>query len=119
GDATDESGGVVGEVSYFRPIRMERLTLTPSVGVFYSDESYNDYYYGVSGSESRRSGLDQYTAGDSWTPYVGLVAKYQLTQKLYLNASAVYTVLPDDVKNSPMIDRDDSFALMTGLTWRF
>jgi hypothetical protein len=26
----------------------------------------------------------------------------------------VYTVLPDDVKNSPMIDRDDSFALMTG-----
>ncbi len=35
GDATDESGGVVGEVSYFRPIRMERLTLTPSVGVFY------------------------------------------------------------------------------------
>ncbi|HCW3076523.1 TPA: MipA/OmpV family protein [Enterobacter roggenkampii] len=119
GDATDESGGVIGEVSYFRPIKMERLTLTPSVGVFYSDESYNDYYYGVSGSESRRSGLDQYTAGDSWTPYVGLVAKYQLTQKLYLNASAVYTVLPDDVKNSPMIDRDDSFALMTGLTWRF
>ncbi|WP_192840579.1 MipA/OmpV family protein, partial [Enterobacter roggenkampii] len=45
--------------------------------------------------------------------------KYQLTQKLYLNASAVYTVLPDDVKNSPMIDRDDSFTLMTGLTWRF
>jgi len=28
-------------------------------------------------------------------------------------------VLPDDVKNSPMIDRDDSFTLMTGLTWRF
>lgn len=34
GDATDESGGMIGEVSYFRPIRMERLTLTPSVGVF-------------------------------------------------------------------------------------
>jgi outer membrane protein len=27
-----------------------------------------------------------------------------LTQSLFLNASAVYTVLPDDVKNSPMID---------------
>jgi outer membrane protein len=115
----DESGGVMGEVSYFHPIRMERLTLTPSVGVFYSDESYNDYYYGVSGNESRRSGLDEYKAGDSWTPYVGLAAKYQLTQSLFLNASAVYTVLPDDVKNSPMIDRDDSFALMTGMTWRF
>ena len=119
GDAMDESGGVIGEISYFRPVRMERLTLTPSVGIFYSDESYNDYYYGVSGNESRRSGLNEYTAGDSWTPYVGLAAKYQLTQNLFINASAVYTVLPDDVKNSPMIDREDSFALMTGMSWRF
>ncbi|WP_302622512.1 hypothetical protein [Enterobacter sp. IF2SW-B1] len=39
GDATDESGGEVGEVSYFRPNRMERLTQTPSVGVIYSEES--------------------------------------------------------------------------------
>ncbi|EOZ9392476.1 MipA/OmpV family protein [Enterobacter cancerogenus] len=119
GDVMDESGGTIAEISYFHPIRMERLILTPSVGVFYSDKSYNDYYYGVSGSESRRSGLDDYTADDSWTPYVGLAAKYQLTKSLFLTASAVYTVLPDDVKNSPMIDRDDSVALMTGVAWRF
>ncbi|MCU6668397.1 MipA/OmpV family protein [Enterobacteriaceae bacterium H4N4] len=118
-DAMDESGGVAGELSYFRPIRMERLTLTPAVGVFYYDASFNDYYYGVSDQESRRSGLQQYSADESVTPYVGLAAKYQLTKNLYLNASAVYTVLPDEVKNSPMIDRDDSFALMTGLSWTF
>lgn len=118
-DAMDESGGVMGELSYFRPIRMERLTLTPSLGVFFHDESFNDYYYGVSEKESRRSGLQQYTAGETVTSYIGLAAKYQLTQNLYLNASAIYTVLPDEVKNSPMIDRDDSFALMTGLSWKF
>ncbi|URN99450.1 MipA/OmpV family protein [Leclercia adecarboxylata] len=118
-DAMDESGGVMGEVSYFRPFRMERLTLTPSVGVFFHDDSFNDYYYGVSAKESRRSGLQQYTAGETVTPYVGVAAKYELTQNLSLNASAVYIVLPDDVKNSPMIDRDDSFALMTGLSWTF
>lgn len=118
-DAMDESGGVVGEMSYFHPIRMARLILTPSVGVFFHDESVNDYYYGVSGRESRRTGLEQYTAGETVTPYIGLAAKYPLTQNLYLNASAVYTVLPDDVKNSPMIDRDDSFALVTGLVWAF
>jgi len=118
-DAMDESGGVMGEMTYFRPIRMERLTLTPSMGVFFHDESFNDYYYGVSEKESRRSALQPYTAGDTVTPYIGLAAKYRLTQNLYLNASAVYTVLPDDVKNSPMIDRDDSFMLMTGLSWKF
>jgi outer membrane protein len=30
-DAMDESGGMLGELSYFKPIRMERLTLTPSL----------------------------------------------------------------------------------------
>ena len=118
-DAMKESGGLVGEISYFRPIRMERLTLIPTVGVFYYDDSFNNYYYGVSDSESRRSGLNPYAAGDSWNPYVGVVAKYQVTQSLFLNASAVYTVLPDDVKNSPMIDREDSFTVMTGISWRF
>lgn len=118
-DGMDESGGVVGEMTYFHPIRMERLTLIPAVGVFYYDESFNDYYYGVSGKESRHSGLNEYTAGDSWNPYVALTAKYQLTQNIFLNASAMYTVLPDDVKNSPMIDREDSFVLMTGMSWRF
>jgi outer membrane protein len=118
-DAMDESGGMLGELSYFKPIRMERLTLTPSLGVFYYDESFNDYYYGISAHESRRSGLQEYAAGDSWTPYVGLSAKYALTHNLYLNASAIYAALPDDVKNSPMIDRDDSLTLMTGASWRF
>jgi outer membrane protein len=33
--------------------------------------------------------------------------------------SAIYAALPDDVKNSPMIDRDDSLTLMTGASWRF
>jgi len=118
-DAMDESGGVMGELSYFRPIRMERLTLTPSLGVFFHDESFNDYYYGVSEKESRRSGLQQYTAGETVTPYIGLAAKYQLTPNLYLNASAIYTVLLDEVKNSPMLDRHDCFALMIGLSWSF
>ncbi|MCX0222073.1 MipA/OmpV family protein, partial [Escherichia coli] len=76
-------------------------------------------YYGVSGSESRRSGLSSFSPGDSWTPYVGLSAKYALTTNLTLLASANYSVLPDDIKNSPMVDRDDSFTFLSGVSWRF
>lgn len=118
-DAGDESGGVMGELAYFKPVRMARFTLTPSAGVYYYDESLNDKYYGVSASESRRSGLQQYAAGDSWMPYVGLSAQYALTSQLLLNASARYAALPDAVRKSPMIDRDDSVTLMIGLAWRF
>ena len=65
-----------------------KLTLTPSIGVLYYDENFNEYYYGISGNESRRSGLSSYSPGDSWTPYVGLSAKYALTSNLTLLASA-------------------------------
>ena len=34
-------------------------------------------------------------------------------------ASAAYSVLPDEIKDSPMIDRDDSFTFMSGVSWRF
>lgn len=52
-------------------------------------------------------------------PYVGLSAQYALTSQLLLNASARYAALPDAVRKSPMIDRDDSVTLMIGLAWRF
>lgn len=118
-DVLDNSNGWVGEVSVFRQMPVGKFTLTPSAGVFYYDENFNDYYYGVSGSESRRSGLSSYSPDDSWMPYVGLTMKYPLTNNLVLISNATYTVLPDDVKDSPMVDRDDSFAFMTGLSWRF
>lgn len=118
-DVLDNSNGWVGEVSLFRPMPMGKLTLTPSIGVLYYDEKFNEYYYGISGNESRRSGLSSYSPGDSWTPYVGLSAKYALTTNLTLLASANYSALPDDIKNSPMVERDDSFTFMSGLTWRF
>jgi hypothetical protein len=52
------------------------LTLTPGIGVQYSSENYNDYYYGVSKNESRRSGLKTYGADDGWDPYLELTASY-------------------------------------------
>lgn len=118
-DVMDNSSGWAGEVSLFRPMPMGKLTLTPSIGVLYYDEKFNEYYYGISGNESRRSGLSSYSPGDSWTPYAGLSAKYALTANLTLLASANYSVLPDDIKDSPMVDRDDSFTFLSGVSWRF
>ncbi|MBJ9276960.1 MipA/OmpV family protein [Citrobacter amalonaticus] len=118
-DVLDNNNGWMGELSLFRKIPVGQLALIPSVGVLYYDENFNDYYYGVSGSESRRSGLDRYSAQDSWVPYVSLTAKYPVTDNIVLTASAAYSVLPDEIKDSPMIDRDDSFTFMSGVSWRF
>lgn len=57
----DNSNGWVGEMSLFRQMPMGKQTLTPAIGVLYYDENFNEYYYGISGNESRRSGLSSYS----------------------------------------------------------
>ena len=119
GDAMDESGGVVGEISYFHPIRMDRLTLIPSLGVFYSDESYNDYYYGVSKAESRRSGLKSYSADDGWDPYLELTASYNFLGDWNVYGTGRYSRLSDEIKDSPMVDKSWSGLFSVGVTYKF
>jgi len=118
-DIQDNSGGWVGELSYFRPLTFGKLLITPAVGVYYYDDAFNRYYYGVSNHESRRSGLSSWSPGSSWMPYMGLTMKYPLTRNLVLLANATYSVLPDEIKDSPMVDKDDSLTLLAGVSWRF
>lgn len=64
-DVLDNSNGWVGELSVFHKMQIGRLSLTPALGVLYYDENFSDYYYGISESESRRSGLASYSAQDA------------------------------------------------------
>ncbi|WP_249965128.1 MipA/OmpV family protein, partial [Escherichia coli] len=80
---------------------------------------FSDYYYGISESESRRSGLASYSAQDAWVPYVSLTAKYPIGEHVVLMASAGYSELPEEITDSPMIDRNESFTFVTGVSWRF
>uniref|UniRef100_UPI0021C56F87 MipA/OmpV family protein n=2 Tax=Escherichia coli TaxID=562 RepID=UPI0021C56F87 len=91
----------------------------PALGVLYYDENFSDYYYGISESESRRSGLASYSAQDAWVPYVSLTAKYPIGEHVVLMASAGYSELPEEITDSPMIDRNESFTFVTGVSWRF
>lgn len=52
------------------------FTLTPGIGVAWSSQKQNDYYYGVSRRESARSGLKRYKADDGWAPYLEVSANY-------------------------------------------
>ena len=53
------------------------LTLTPGIGVEWNSDNQNEYYYGVSRHESRRSGMRSYDPDSSWNPYLELSANYR------------------------------------------
>ncbi len=64
-------------------------------------------------------GLASYSAQDAWVPYVSLTAKYPIGEHVVLMASAGYSELPEEITDSPMIDRNESFTFVTGVSWRF
>ncbi|EHM37444.1 MipA/OmpV family protein [Hafnia alvei] len=82
-------------------------------------DSFTQYYYGISDHESHDSGLKKYQPEDSWNPFLGLSVSYKLLPRLTLLSSARYTMLDDQIKNSPMVDSAYDFSLFTGVSWSF
>ncbi|WP_159564519.1 MipA/OmpV family protein [Budvicia diplopodorum] len=118
-DMLNTSNGLYADAAYLHPIKLNNLKLTPGVGASWYSGNFNDYYYGVSGNESRRSGLDRYEAGSSWAPYAELTANYALDDNWSVFASGRYTVLDSEVKDSPMVDQSYSAFIATGVTYSF
>lgn len=118
-DVLDNSNGWVGELSVFYKMQIGRLSLIFALGVFYYDENFSDYYYGILESEFRRSGLVSYFAQDVWVFYVSLTVKYSIGEYVVLMASVGYSELSEEIIDSSMIDRNESFIFVIGVSWRF
>lgn len=118
-DVLDNSNGFVWDLAWLYRYTNGGLTLTPGIGVEWNSDNQNDYYYGVSGAESRRSGLNSYDSDSGWNPYLELTANYRFLGDWSVYGSARYTRLSDEIKDSPMVDKSWSGLISTGVTYSF
>lgn len=65
GDIPGESNGILADASIAKRFQIQRLGITPVIGATWASSNFNDYYYGISAAESRRSGLGEYEADSS------------------------------------------------------
>ncbi|MBW7983258.1 MipA/OmpV family protein [Enterobacillus tribolii] len=119
GDVLDNSDGMIGDLSYLYPFDFGNWSFKPGVGVTWSSDNQNDYYYGVSGHESARSTLDRYSPGDSWSPYLELSASYEITKQWNAFVMGRYIRLASEIKDSPMVDKSYTGVFWTGVTYTF
>lgn len=119
GDTLDNSNGIVGDVAYLYAFKGDKWTVVPGVGVMWNSANQNKYNYGISSSESRRSGLDAYKPGDSVNPYVEVSARYSFAPQWQAFFTGRYIRLADEVKDSPMVDKSYTGVLMTGVSYSF
>jgi outer membrane protein len=118
-DVLGHSDGILGDVAYLYPLEFNRITLSAGAGVTWASKQYNKYYFGVSGNESARSGLATYKPSDSWSPYLEMNVHHQIDANWSVNMNGRVTKLPDEVKDSPMIDTNYNSVLFVGMNYMF
>lgn len=119
GDVLGHSNGFTGSVGYMQSVEFGPLEFIPAFGAYWSSSKYNDYYYGVSGSEARKSGLDTYDAGAGFSPYVGLTVDYSITEQWEVFCRGEIVFLNSAVKDSPMVGKSHTQNLTFGIAYNF
>ncbi|EAW1288402.1 MipA/OmpV family protein [Salmonella enterica subsp. enterica] len=118
-DVSDNSRGTVVDAAYLYPIRSGKVIVTPGFGVNWSDSQFNRYYYGISPSEARRSGMAQYTPGEALTFYMEMSAFYQVNKSWFLMSSIRVTDLNSTVTESDMVSGGISTQFIAGFGYAF
>jgi outer membrane protein len=114
-----QSNGLIATVGGLTSLEFGAMEFIPTFGIRWNDGEYNDYYYGVSGKEARKSGLDEYRAGSGFSPYFGLTMDYSLTENWEIICGWELAFLSDTVKNSPMTGADHVQNLTLGVSYTF
>ncbi len=100
----------------------EWLILSGRVGASYADENYVDAYFGISRAQaaSSVSGLPAFKPEAGIKDVnVEIGAQIQLGEDWTLSPKLRYSRLIGDAADSPVIDTQDQFRGMLGLTYRF
>lgn len=106
-DVTDKSGGHEMTLQYGYPFQLGKGRLTPQVGVTWQSDDMANYYYGTLPEEVARGVVD-YKPDAITTPFIGFQYFRPLGEKWSIMALGKISSLPDEIKDSPLVERDTS-----------
>lgn len=119
-DILNKSNGLLLDLSYSAPLKLHRqFQLTPGAGIEWADKKQNDYYYGISHTESLKSTLPQYRANSGFSPYIFLEANYTLSNNFNAFIAGRLKFLSKEIKDSPMTGKSKTASLALGVQYKF
>ncbi|MBO6549517.1 MAG: MipA/OmpV family protein [Rhizobiales bacterium] len=104
-----------------RPLN-ERLKIKAKVGTTYADDEYFQTNFGVTSQQSlnSRANLAAFDADAGFKDvFVSLGTDLQLSESWKLIANVKYSRLLGDAEDSPVIETEDQFTGLIGLTYKF
>lgn len=98
----------------------EKTTLKPSLKTTYASSDYMEEYFGISPSQSTRSGIRVYDADSGFKSWgFQIMATYRLDRHWGIQAGAGYDRLVGDAAESPVVKDENQYRLSMGLSYTF
>lgn len=117
-DVSGEHEGQQADATYKIPFQTGRFHYDVGGGVMWRDSDLNNYYVGVEPGEARADRA-AYSADSAFLPHLDASVAYQLTQQMIVRANASATFLPDEYKDSSIIEDDVIYGVGLGLVYQF
>lgn len=118
-DVLGNNNGMHGALGYAYTFERGKFEFNPAAGLYWYNNKYNDYYYGVSQNRALKSGLKAYTAGAAVAPYVGATVSYDIADDLGVFCAAEVVFLSNAVKDSPMVNKSKTYSTTFGIMYGF
>lgn len=113
------SHGSFFEAIYAIELDAGALAIYPQIGAVRQSASYNNYFYGVTSSESAASGYRAYNGSASTNTILALSAEYSFTPTWVANMTFRRTWLGSGITNSPIVNRHIENLGFVTLSYRF
>ena len=115
-EPTDRHDGITGQFIVSYPIKWSRGYFVPAVEAVYQDSSYTDYYYSITPDEATPT-RPAYSPGDAINMRLKIAWGYEISDKWLLSGKLSVENLADDIRNSPIVDRDQLWSVNVGLAY--
>lgn len=108
--------GATAEFAFLYPIQLSRGYLVPRIGLEYQDKDYADYYYGISAAAAT-PGRPEYHPGAALGSSARIEWGYRIGNKWLLSGKVGVENLADEIRESPIVDRDHVWFANIGLAY--
>ncbi len=115
-EPTDRHDGTVSLLEFSYPVQGQRGFINPSIEFEAQSSDYTDYYFGVVPGESSAA-IGVYEPDAALNTRLKVRWGYRLNEKWILTGRAAWTWFDDEIADSPLIDRDDTWMVNVGLAY--
>ena len=118
GDVSSTHKGYLFDVNYSQGVALLGGFFKPGIGLKIQSSGYTDYYYGVRPNEATAN-RKAYSADGAVNPYIEYSYSYPINDNIMLLQGANFTKLDTQIKDSSVVDRNNTWSTFVGIGYTF